>query len=73
MKNVLGGVLLLVKLQAKRILALDIYKRIMQFNPEFVCHCFNTNPILYNLRKGSKLLILPTKSVNFETNSVTFR
>ena len=72
-KNVLGGVLLLVKLQAKRILDLDIYKRIMQFNPEFVCHCFNTNPIPYNLRKGSKLLILPTKSVNFETNSVTFR
>ena len=45
----------------------------MQFNPEFMWHCFNTNPIPYNLRKGSRLLIPPAKSVNFGTNSVTFR
>ena len=56
-----------------RILALEVYKSIMQFNPEFMWHCFNTNPIPYNLRKGSKLLIPPGKSVNFGTNSVTFR
>ena len=36
-------------------------------------HCFNTYPIAYNLRKGSRLLISPAKSVNFRTNSVTFR
>ena len=53
-----------------RILALEFYKRIMQFNPEFMWHCFNTNPIPYNLRKESRLLI---PSANFETNSVTFR
>ena len=45
----------------------------MHFNPEFMWHCFNTNPIFYNLRKGSKLLILPAKCVKFGTNSVTFR
>ena len=56
-----------------RILALEVYKSIMQFNPEFMWHCFNTNPIPYNLRKGSRLLIPPAKSVNFGTNSVTFR
>ena len=72
-ENVHGGVLLLVMLQAKRILASEVYKRIMQFNPEFMWHCFNTNPIPYNLRKGSRLLIPPTKSVNFGTNLVTFR
>ena len=56
-----------------RILALEIYKSIMQFNPEFVWHCFKTNPIPYNLRKDGRLLIPPAKSVNFGTNSVTFR
>ena len=55
------------------ILALEVYKSIMQFNPEFMWHCFNTNPIPYHLRKGSRLLIPPAKSVNFGTNSVTFR
>ena len=45
----------------------------MQFNPEFMCHCFNTNPTPYNLRRGSRLLIPPAKSVNFGTNSVTFK
>ena len=55
------------------ILILVVYKSIMQFNPAFMWHCFNTNPILYNLRKGSRLLIPPAKSMNFGTNSVTFR
>ena len=36
-------------------------------------HCFNTNPIPYNLRKGSSLLIPPAKSLNFGTKSATFR
>ena len=47
-----------------RILAVEVYKSIMQFNPEFMWHCFNTNPIPYNLRKGSRLLIPPAKSMN---------
>ena len=34
-----------------RILALEVYKSITHFNPEFMWHCFNTNPIPYNLRK----------------------
>ena len=56
-----------------RILGLAVYKSIMHFNPEFMWHCFNTNPIFYNLRKRSRLLILPAKFVDFGTNSVTFR
>ena len=52
-----------------RIFALEVYKSIMQFNPGFMWHCFNTNPIPYNLRKGRRLLIPPAKSVI----SVTFR
>ena len=32
---------------------IEVYKSIMQFNPEFMWHCFNTYPIPYNLRKGS--------------------
>ena len=55
------------------ILAFEVYKSIMQFNPESMWHCFNTNPIPYNLRKESRLLIPPAKSVNFGTNSATFR
>ena len=56
-----------------RILALEVYKSIMHFNSEFMWHCFNTKPIPYNLRKGSRLLIPPAKSANFGTNSITFR
>ena len=54
------------------ILALEVCKSIMQFSLEFMFHCFNTNPIPYNLRKGRRLLIPPAKSVNFGTNSVKF-
>ena len=50
------------------ILALQVYKSIMRFNPEFMWHCFNTSLIPYNLKKGSSLLIPPAKSVNFGTN-----
>ena len=50
------------------ILALEVYTSIIQFNPEFMWHCFNTNPISFNLRKGSKLLIPLAKSVDFGTN-----
>ena len=42
-----------------RILALEVYESITQFNLEFMWHYFNTNPIPYNLRKGSSLLIPP--------------
>ena len=56
-----------------RILALEVKKSIIQFNPEFMWHCFDTNLIPYNPRKGTRLLMPPTKSVNFGTNSVTFR
>ena len=52
---------------------IEVYKSIVQFNREFLWHCFNTNPIPYNLRKRSRLLIPPAKSVNFGANSVTFR
>ena len=55
------------------ILASEVYKSIMPFNVEFMWHWFNTNPIPYNLRKGSVLLIPPAKSLNFGTNSITFR
>ena len=56
-----------------RILASEVSKSIMQFNPEFMWYSFNTNSILYNLRKGSRLLIPPAICVNFGTNSTTFR
>ena len=56
-----------------RILALEIYKSIMHFNQQFMWSCFNTNPILYNLRKGNRLLIPPAKSVSFGINSLTLR
>ena len=56
-----------------RILVVKVYKSIMHFNPEFMWHCFNTSPIPYNLRKESRLLIPPAKSVNFGANSIAFR
>ena len=45
----------------------------MYFNPEFMWHCFNTNTILRDLRKGSMLLKLSANSVNFGTNSAALR
>ena len=56
-----------------RILALEVSKSIMQFNPEFMRNSFNANSIPYNLIKGSRLLIPPAKSVNFGSNSTKFR
>ena len=39
------------------ILALEVYKSIMHFNPEFMWHCFNENVIPYKLRRRNRLLI----------------
>ena len=48
-------------------------KALWDFNPELMPHCFNTDCIPWNLIKGNRLLIPPVKSVNFGTNSITFR
>lgn len=55
------------------ILTLEAYKSIMNFNSEFMWHCFDTNHKPHTLKKGSRLLIPPGKSVNFGANSITFR
>ena len=56
-----------------RILALEVFKSIMHFDPESMWSYFNENTIPYNLRNGNRLLLPSAKSVKFGINSLTFR
>ena len=44
-------------------LALEVFKSLMHLNPEFMWSYFNENPIPYDLRKGTKVFLPPTKSL----------
>ena len=54
------------------ILASEVFKSITHVNPEFMW-IFDENTILYNLRKGNRLLLPPVNSVKFGINSLIFR
>ena len=56
-----------------RFLALEVYKTIMHLNPEFMWPYFQRNPMPYNLRNGSKLVLPPAKSSKHGINSLVFR
>ena len=54
-------------------LALEVFKSLMYLNPEFMCSCFNKNPIPFDLRKEIKVFLLPVKSFRFGFNFIHFR
>ena len=54
-------------------LALKVFQSFMSANPEFMWFYFNENPIPYDLRKGTKLLLPPVKSFDLGLNSAYFR
>ena len=45
----------------------------MHLNLEFMWSYFEENPILYGLRKGTKMFLPPVKSFRLGLNSVHFR
>ena len=45
----------------------------MHLNPQFMWSYFEENPIPYNLRVGSKLVLPKIKSSHFGINSLQFR
>ena len=56
-----------------RLLLTEVYKSIMQLNPEFMWSYFNFNNIPYSLRKGSLLHLPQANTINNGTNSLHFR
>ena len=55
------------------ILMTDIYKSILQLNPEFMWSSFTHKGMPYDLRKGPTLGLPKTHSVYYGTNAVHFR
>ena len=56
-----------------RYLAIEAFKSIMHLNSQFMWSYFKENPMPYNLRDGSKLVLPKTKSSRFGINSFYFR
>ena len=45
-----------------RLLAIEVYKSLMNINPEFMWEFFNKYPLQYNLRKGDIVYLPPARS-----------
>ena len=56
-----------------RFLAIEVYKSLMNINPEFMWEFFNKNPLQYNLRKGDIVYLPPARSSCYGINSLAFR
>ena len=52
---------------------IEVFKSIMNLNPQFMWSYFEEKPMTYNLRDGSKLALPKTKSARFGINSLQFR
>ena len=52
---------------------IEVFKSIMNLNPQFMWSYFEEKPMTYNLRDGSKLALKKTKSTRFGINSLQFR
>ena len=56
-----------------RYLTVEVYKTISEINPSFMWPYFRNNPIPYDLRKGSKVFLPPTRSPRYGINSLLFQ
>ena len=55
-----------------RLLAIEVYKSLMNINPEFMWEFFNKNSLQYNLRKGDIVYLPPARSSCYGINSLAF-
>ena len=55
-----------------RFLAIEVYKPVMNVNPELMWKNFNKNPVQYNLRKGDLFYVPPARSSCLGINSLAF-
>ena len=56
-----------------RFLAIEVYKSLININPEFIWEFFNKNPIQYNLPKRDIVYLPPARSSCYGINSLVFR
>ena len=56
-----------------RLLAIEVYKSLMNINLEFMWEFFNKNPLQCNLRKGDIVYLPPARSSCYGINSLAFR
>ena len=56
-----------------RLLAIEVYKLLMNINPDFMRDFFNKNPLQYNLRKGDINYIPPARFSCYGINFLAFR
>ena len=54
-------------------LAIEVYKSLMNINPEFMWEFFNKDPLKYNLRKRYIVYLPPARSSCYSINSLAFR
>ena len=55
-----------------RFLAIEVYKSLMNMNPEFMLKFFSKNPVQYNLRRGDIVYLPPARSFCYGINSLAF-
>ena len=54
-------------------LAIEVYKSLTNFNPEYMWPLFKNKSILYNLRNGNICMLPPARSSHYGINSAQFR
>ena len=52
--------------------AIEVYKSLMNLNPEFMWPFFKSKSIPYNLRNGNICILPPAQSSHYGINSVQF-
>ena len=55
-----------------RFFAIEVYKSLVNINPEFMWEFYNKNPVQYNLVKGHVVYFPPARSSCYGINSLAF-
>ena len=61
-----------IHLRHLHFLAIEVYKSLLNINPEFMWEFFNKNPVQYNLRNGDIVYLPPARSFCYGINFLAF-
>ena len=72
-KNSLLAIIAFPSIKNMKHLAIEVYKSLMNLNPQSMWPLFKNNPISYNLRNGNICILPPALSSHYGINPLRFR
>ena len=64
--------MMFLSIRGTYVLAIEVYKSLMNINPEFMWELFNKNPVQHNLRKGDTAYLPPARSSCYGISCLAF-